>query len=418
MLDKLLTPFIELLLLFIFLSNIPNKQWTAKALLINVLSLAAYISLRITYIDNYDSIIMVSRILFFSICCCTICDISISNAVFLSASLSLIMHAAILFYYNLPFLSHFAKQWVLGDSILITLIRLPLILSLKKTVSDIVHSDIEFLEYLLILISYFGYIIDIKQILTVTMSHTSAIETTIILFTYCFATILSIYAAFWHIASRKHQAEAAQMNALLEQQYIMWNQKAERDSAIHRMYHDLKNQINLITALESETAKDLTSALKHSIERYSRVPDTGNPILNTLLNEKANYCVEHQIAFHCITNFQSLDPIEGLDLCAIVGNAIDNAITAAAELTDPDKREIDIKISQHDGFLIFRFDNCYAGELHPLGNQLFATTKKDKEHHGIGLSSIRNSAEKYGGNMLIEADQGQFSLKVVIPRPD
>lgn len=418
MLDKLLTPFIELLLLLLFLSKVPNRQFTAKALVINLLSLAAYIYLRITFIDNYDASIMVGRILFFSIFCCTICDISVPNAVFLSACLSLVMHAVILFYYNLPFLSRFAKQWNLGDSILITLIRLPLILSMRKTVSDISHSDIEFLEYLLILISYLGYIIDIKHILTVTMSQTSDIETTIILFSYCFATILAIYASFWHIASRKHQAEAAQMNALLEQQYIMWGQKAERDSAIHRMYHDLKNQINLITALESETAKDLTSALKHSIERYSRVPDTGNPILNTLLNEKANYCMDHQIAFHCITNFQSLAPIEGLDLCAIVGNAIDNAITAAEGLTDPEKREIDIKISQHDGFLIFRFDNYYAGDLLPIGNQLFATTKKEKDHHGIGLGSIRNSAEKYGGNMLIEADQGQFSLKVVIPRPE
>lgn len=417
MLDKLLTPFIELLLLLIFLSKVPNKQFTAKAIFINLLSLAAYIYLRITLIDNYDASVMVCRILFFSIFCSTFCDIPAPNAAFLSACLSLILHAVILFYYNLPFLSHFAKQWLLGDSILITLIRLPLILSLRKSVSDISHSDIELLEYLLILISYLGYIIDIRHILAVSMSQTSDVETTILLFAYCFATILAIYAAFWHIASRRHQAEAARMNALLEQQYIMWGQKAERDKAIRRMYHDMKNQINLITALESETARDLTSALKQSMERYSRVPDTGNAILNTLLNEKANYCMEHQIAFHCITNFQSLSPIKGLDLCAIVGNAVDNAITAVLALDDPDQREIDIKISQHDGFLIFRFDNCYAGELHPLGNQLFATTKKDKAHHGIGLSSIQNSAEKYGGHMLVEADQGQFSLKVVIPRP-
>lgn len=202
---------------------------------------------------------------------------------FLSASLSLVMHAAILFYYTLPFLSRFARRWALSDSVLITLIRIPLVLPMKKTVPDIAHFDIELLEYLLVVISYFGYLIDIKSILTVAMSHTSSMETTVFLFIYCFATVLAIYAAFWHIVSCRLQAQLRRMNTLLEQQYIMWRQKAERDTAIHRMYHDMKNQINLITALESETARELTAALKHSVERYARVPDSGNPILNALL---------------------------------------------------------------------------------------------------------------------------------------
>ena len=44
-----------------------------------------------------------------------------------------------------------------------------------------------------------------------------------------------------------------------------------------------------------------------------------------------------------------------------------------------------------------------------------ATTKENKESHGYGIKSIRKAAEKYGGCMTLEQQDGWFIMTVLIP---
>lgn len=412
--NEFLLPFIELFILFAFLSKVPVRKQTPLFVFVDVLALALYIILRFHFVSAYDGWLMLIRILYFCVFCRTRYQLPFSNGLFLSAGLSLILHSIILFYYSVPYLSQYVKQWILGDILFISLFRLCTAFALRQTVAEIAQAKIDISEYLLLFVSCIGYLFDINGFISGAKEHTSDGQLSIILFMYCFCTTLAALAAFWHIVSRHRQAEVQQINQLLQNQYLMWSEKAERDAAIHRMYHDVKKQINLIQNIESETGQELTRALRQSVERYSCALDTGDPILNTLLNEKANLCAEKQICFHCLTNFHSLAPVEGLELCAIVGNALDNAIEATAQIPDPEQRSIQAVIAQKDNFLVFRFENPYQGHLRWEQKRLL-TTKSDKNLHGIGLNSIQYSAEKYGGAISIDAEHGLFVLKIVIP---
>ena len=42
------------------------------------------------------------------------------------------------------------------------------------------------------------------------------------------------------------------------------------------------------------------------------------------------------------------------------------------------------------------------------------TTKADKRHHGFGLESIRKTAQKYYGDIDISAEDGEFTLCVLL----
>lgn len=341
-------------------------------------------------------------------CCISPC------AGFLCACLSLLLHAVILFYYNLPFLSHLTKQWPLADALLINLLRGSIVLCLRKTAAEGAHARIEPIELLLVLVSYLGYIVDISSYISVISVKASTLEASVVLFMYCLATILSVVAALWHVVTRTRQAAAQHMQSALEQQYAMWNQKTERDAAIARMYHDLRHQISLIENLDSQTGRELIDALRQSADQYAPITDTGSPILTTLLSEKARRCARKQIPFHCVTQLDSLEPLEKLDLCAIVGNALDNAIEASERLSDPGQREILVRLLRRDAFLIFRFENAYDGALRTEQGRLLSL-KSDPQDHGIGLSSIRACVQKYGGDMVIETDNCRFVLKIVIP---
>ena len=41
--------------------------------------------------------------------------------------------------------------------------------------------------------------------------------------------------------------------------------------------------------------------------------------------------------------------------------------------------------------------------------------KKEEGEHGLGLKSIRYIAEKYGGKMSVQAEEGIFNLNILFP---
>lgn len=103
-----------------------------------------------------------------------------------------------------------------------------------------------------------------------------------------------------------------------------------------------------------------------------------------------------------------------MDLSALFGNALDNAIEGVKKLDDPEKRLIHLSVARQKGFLRIRAENCYAGGL-DLNAGMPATTKQDKRCHGFGLKSIQAIAAKYGGSMTIGSKDGWFELRILFP---
>lgn len=44
-----------------------------------------------------------------------------------------------------------------------------------------------------------------------------------------------------------------------------------------------------------------------------------------------------------------------------------------------------------------------------------ATSKDDPDYHSFGLRSIRDVVARHGGNVTLDAEDGRFSLTVLLP---
>lgn len=44
----------------------------------------------------------------------------------------------------------------------------------------------------------------------------------------------------------------------------------------------------------------------------------------------------------------------------------------------------------------------------------FITAKKEKNHHGLGLESVRRIVEKYNGNIEFQYDKTMFQVKIMV----
>ena len=103
-----------------------------------------------------------------------------------------------------------------------------------------------------------------------------------------------------------------------------------------------------------------------------------------------------------------------MDISALFGNALDNAIESVCKIADPDKRLIHVSVARQKNFLRIRIENCFEGDIQ-FENGMPVTKKQGQGIHGYGTKSIRKIAERYNGSMTIDTKDHWFELRVLIP---
>jgi len=188
---------------------------------------------------------------------------------------------------------------------------------------------------------------------------------------------------------------------------------------INQKCHDLKHQVRALRTAQPEEIEKYLTEIEDSIDIYEHIVNTGNDVLDTILTDKSLYCRKHDISISCVVDGSRLAFINSLDLYAIFGNAIDNAIEAVNKIRNHDSRTIDIMVYMKNDFLVINIFNPMAEKLHFDDGfeegQLPATTKNNKHQHGFGLKSIKYIAEKYDGVVSISTEDNCFSLKILFP---
>ena len=214
------------------------------------------------------------------------------------------------------------------------------------------------------------------------------------------------------------ERELDMIQQLWYRQQNQYQLSLENIDLINRKCHDLKHQMAALSRLkdEGEIGRQLKE-LEHSVMIYDSVIKTGNPVLDTVLTEKCLLCEEHQINMTCMADGSRLEFVDKVDLYTMFGNALDNAIESVMKQRDKEKRVIQVSVFHEKSLLMIRIRN-YCEEKIRFVNGSPVTTKKDKGYHGFGLKSIRYTAEKYGGGILVQAHQNYFTLQILIPLPE
>lgn len=211
------------------------------------------------------------------------------------------------------------------------------------------------------------------------------------------------------------RSELSSINNVLQSQYEQYEAFKESNALVSQKFHDLKHQLDIIE-MESEPAKrkEYVNQLKKDITQYQATVKTGNAIMDVILTRKNSFCIQNKITFTCIVDGKLLDFIEVMDLCSLLGNALDNAIESTLKNSDTDKRLINLRVEKKAGFVLFLLNN-YSEDRLSFEDGLPQTTKDDKESHGYGLKSISYIVNKYDGTMTISHENNWFSLKVLLP---
>ncbi|MBW4874154.1 MAG: ATP-binding protein, partial [Paeniclostridium sp.] len=155
--------------------------------------------------------------------------------------------------------------------------------------------------------------------------------------------------------------------------------------------------------------------LKDEIKSFKDNYNTGNMILDIIINEKSDICSKKGIKFICDINFSKVDFIKPIDVSSIFANILDNAIEACDKIHDEDiEKYIRIKGTISKAYFVIKCENSKVNNIKFKKNKLL-TDKMDKFAHGIGTQSIKSSLDKYDGELLFEDEKDKFILNLYIP---
>lgn len=231
------------------------------------------------------------------------------------------------------------------------------------------------------------------------------------------AGVSMLYAHFLACCNNMVRHELEAVHNVLENQYVQYKQSRESIDLINMKYHDLKHQIHMLRDLNDKEQRDaFLDRMEADIKAHELQNKTGNSVLDTLLTGKSMYCHKHGITMTVVADGSLLRFMDAMDICSIFGNALDNAIESAVQISDREKRLIHLTVSQVKSFVMIRVENYFEGDL--LMDSDGPKTKKDKKFHGYGIKSIKYTVNRYGGVVKIGTKDRWFQLKILIPIKD
>lgn len=187
-------------------------------------------------------------------------------------------------------------------------------------------------------------------------------------------------------------------------------QSQEEYQRLQSLRHDLKNKHLTLLALLEENPDEarkylhsLTDSISGKQTFYSK-----NPTINLLLNQKL-HDVEDEIKLEIDCFVPQELSIQPDILAVILGNCLDNSISACLRLTDKSERTLALNIRYFQQNLFISINNTF--------NEQEQETRKTRQRDGWGLRNVDALVQEYQGTVKRFKENGHYRTEILLPSP-
>lgn len=230
-----------------------------------------------------------------------------------------------------------------------------------------------------------------------------------------FLLMLIIYVSFYFVAMELIQSldqrERIQLMQMQEHQYIAQQTYIEESS---RIRHDFRQ--SAITMLSLAEQNDV-EALKNYLQSFvADLPQNEirawcrNPSVNALLNYYETLLEMYGVRRQWEISLPDCK-ISDNDLCGMLGNLLENVYHGCLTAKEGERFHHFSVLLKNERDLYIVSTNSFDDEVRKKDGK-YASSRKDGS--GIGLSSIRITAEKYNGTARFSHDDKVFYIDVVM----
>lgn len=183
---------------------------------------------------------------------------------------------------------------------------------------------------------------------------------------------------------------------------------------ISSLRHDFKNHLLILDSYAKK--QDMENLLQFISKLNTELNDTKliqsqNSLVSAILNAKAGICQEKNIEFTADCQFPSVS-ISDFHLITILGNLLDNSITAAAKVSEG---YVHITLHQVDSYLEIICENNHMEKIRRKKGQFLTTKEGNHMFHGIGIKNIQSSVSSLNGTLDINYSDSAFTVNILVP---
>lgn len=204
-------------------------------------------------------------------------------------------------------------------------------------------------------------------------------------------------------------------NRLLKEHHKLalksYNNLRNHHEEVMMLRHDMRKHFYALREISNE--KKVTAYLDEIIgqnEKIRPVVQSGNEMIDIILNGKLGVAIDSGVKVELIkTKAPEKLSLSNADLCSLLMNIMDNAITASnnADVENPFIR-IDMHIK--NDYFAFRCENSAN-----TNKQIQKSKSELTQKHGLGLKIIKGITERYDGLVSTECGQNTYKISVIFP---
>ncbi len=193
--------------------------------------------------------------------------------------------------------------------------------------------------------------------------------------------------------------------------------------SIRAQRHDFINHVQTIHSLAAlakhKELVEYTKELTNDIRIMNDIINIGNPAIAALIRSKISQAEMNAIQF--TSTFQNVKMAEmgakTLDMNRILGNLIDNAFDEVMKYEE-DERIVELMCSEDESGLMIKVSNRCEHAEQLLNLPLFKAghSTKKQQHQGLGLSIVKEIAEKYRGEVKYIAEP-EYCITFIVKIP-
>lgn len=191
----------------------------------------------------------------------------------------------------------------------------------------------------------------------------------------------------------------------------------ELNGRLRSQRHDYLNHLQVVYGMlelhEYEELHDYLTPIYKDMMKIGKAIKTSIPAVNALLMAKMGTAEAEKIDFYVeVKSDLKKLKVEPWELCKVLSNLIDNAVTALEE-KEGDKK-IALDINEERDFYVFVVSDNGPPILEEYKSMIFKQgfSTKQEEGHGVGLSIVAGILKENRGSIQVDSNEDETSFTV------
>lgn len=226
-------------------------------------------------------------------------------------------------------------------------------------------------------------------------------------------TAATVFICLSMAKDSKNIHEKQMIDAQLKIQTAYYHELKDHVELTRKFRHDFKHHMVSIQNYINNDDKEGLQKYCYSIserQTHSVIPYTGNAAIDGVLYHYQSIANEHGITLTYSGTVKN-HSMEDIDLCVLLGNALDNAVTGC--LTIEKNRTISVVAESEEHVLSILVTNTFDGVINKTADIIMS--RKADNRTGVGLKSMAEICNRHGGSMDIAYDDNTFTVVFVLP---